>query len=103
MHIRDLPAELTEEAVHLWHRSGLTRPWNDPRADLERATRGATSTVVAACGDDGSLIGTSDGRSRRTPGLGNAAVLAFYESLGCEEGQVVVLGRSLEREVSPVP
>jgi len=59
MLIRELPADLAEEAVGLWHRSGLTRPWNDPHADLQRAVRGATSTVLAALDDRGSLIGTS--------------------------------------------
>jgi GNAT superfamily N-acetyltransferase len=59
MLIRELPAELAGEAVDLWHRSGLTRPWNDPLADLQRAAHEPTSTVLAACGEDGSLIGTS--------------------------------------------
>ena len=136
MLIRELPAELAEDAVGLWHRSGLTRPWNDPLADLQRAARGATSTVLAACDDQGSLIGTSmvghDGHrgwvyylavateqqrhgvgralmraseqwlaERGVPKLnlmvrrGNEDVLAFYESLGYKDGEVVVLGRFL--------
>ncbi len=137
MLIRELPADLDEEAVRLWRRSGLTRPWNDPHADLRRAARGAASTVLAACDDRGSLIGTSmvghDGHrgwvyylavapeqqrrgvgralvaaseqwlaERGVPKLnlmvrrGNEDVLAFYESLGYEEGEVVVLGRFLD-------
>ena len=137
MLIRELPADLDEQAVRLWHRSGLTRPWNDPSADLRRAARGAASTVLAACDDRGLLIGTSmvghDGHrgwvyylavapeqqrrgvgralvraseqwlaERGVPKLnlmvrkGNEDVLAFYESLGYEEGEVVVLGRFLD-------
>ena len=137
MQIRELPAGLAEEAVGLWHRSGLTRPWNDPHADLQRAARGATSTVLAACDEQGSLIGTSmvghDGHrgwvyylavvteqqrhgvgralmrasekwlaERGVPEVnlmvrrGNEDVLAFYESLGYKDGEVVVLGRVLD-------
>ena len=140
MLICDLPAELHEEAVDLWHRAGLTRPWNDPHADLQRAVRGATSTVLAACHDSGSLLGTSmvghDGHrgwvyylavaaAQQRSGVGrtlvrasetwlaergvpklnlmvrkaNAGVLAFYASLGYEDGEVVVLGRRLDHEV----
>lgn len=47
------------EAVSLWHDTGLTRPWNDPDADLRRAMAGSTSTVLAARDDAGSLIGTA--------------------------------------------
>ena len=137
MVIRELPAALAEDAVGLWHRSGLTRPWNDPRADLQRAVRGATSTVLAACDERGHLIGTSmvghDGhrgwvyylavaadQQRRGVGRalvraseqwlaergvpkvqlmvrqGNEDVIAFYASLGYEDGEVVVLGRRLD-------
>jgi ribosomal protein S18 acetylase RimI-like enzyme len=44
-------------AVALWHETGLTRPWNDPDADLRRAVEGPSSTVLAAL-DDGRLAGT---------------------------------------------
>jgi ribosomal protein S18 acetylase RimI-like enzyme len=37
-----------EAVVALWERCGLTRPWNDPRADIALALRGANSTVLAA-------------------------------------------------------
>jgi ribosomal protein S18 acetylase RimI-like enzyme len=53
----DLPERLVDEAVRLWHRTGLTRPWNDPLADLDRALTGASSTVLAAV-DGGTLAGT---------------------------------------------
>jgi hypothetical protein len=49
-----LPEGMAAEAVALWHACGLTRPWNDPEADLRRALRGSDSTVLA-CVDDGTL------------------------------------------------
>lgn len=59
MRLVDLPDSLTEEAVALWHASGLTRPWNDPHADLARALAEPTSTVLAAEDEDGRLLGTA--------------------------------------------
>jgi ribosomal protein S18 acetylase RimI-like enzyme len=37
----------------------LTRPWNDPEADLRRAVSGSASDVLAAIGDDGRLMATA--------------------------------------------
>lgn len=55
--IVELPGELREAAVALWHETGLTRPWNDPVTDLRAALEGATSTVLASV-DEGRLDGT---------------------------------------------
>ena len=41
-----------EPVIILWERCGLTRPWNDPHADIALARRGAHSTI---------LIGRRDG------------------------------------------
>ena len=136
MRIIDLRADHTDDAVALWHATGLTRPWNDPYADLLRAAAGPTSTVLGAVGADGRPLGTAmvghDGHRGwvyylavhpdvQRSGLGrqlmqtserwlqergvpkvnlmvrttNAAVAAFYESLGYEHGGVVVLGKFL--------
>jgi ribosomal protein S18 acetylase RimI-like enzyme len=136
MRISDLPAAHRDDAVALWHATGLTRPWNDPYADLTRALAGPTSTVLGAQDADGCLLGTAmvghDGHrgwvyylavqpELQRSGLGrrlmhaserwlwersvpkinlmvrttNAAVLAFYESLGYADGEVVVLGKFL--------
>ncbi len=46
--IRRLPEHLYSDAVALWQQTGLTRPWNDPTADLRRAMTGSASTVLAA-------------------------------------------------------
>ena len=58
MQISDLPADHTDDAVALWRETGLTRPWNDPYADLARALAGPTSTVLGAQDADGCLVGT---------------------------------------------
>jgi ribosomal protein S18 acetylase RimI-like enzyme len=136
--ITDLPAELSAQAVELWQEAGLTRPWNDPDADLRRAMAGSTSTILAARNDAGSLLGTAmvghDGHrgwvyylavqpSHRRQGVArrlmsacedwvrergvlkiqlmvrhaNQDVIAFYSALGYVDGEVVVLGRFLDR------
>src|SRR5215831_9497534 len=58
MLITDLDEEQYTAAVALWHATGLTRPWNDPDADLRRALDGPTSTVLAAT-EGGDLVGTA--------------------------------------------
>ncbi len=136
MRITDLPVELVTDAVTLWHQSGLTRPWNDPHADLRRALDGPSSTVLAAVDDAGVLAGTAmvghDGHrgwvyyvavrlDRRRTGVGrrlvrecekwlierdvpkvqlmvrttNSGVVTFYEALGYEMSDVLVLSRPL--------
>jgi ribosomal protein S18 acetylase RimI-like enzyme len=57
--IVELPAQLHADAVSLWHEVGLTRPWNDPVADLALALSGLGSTVLAACEGDARLLGTA--------------------------------------------
>lgn len=44
-------------AVALWQACGLTRPWNDPAADFDRALAGEGSAVLGLC-DGGALVGT---------------------------------------------
>lgn len=58
MTISDLPDELRDAAVALWHDCGLTRPWNDPHADLNRALTADNATVLAALNASGGLLGT---------------------------------------------
>lgn len=142
MEVVELPARLAGEAVVLWHECGLTRPWNDPVADLDRALAGPSSTVLACLADSDAAVGgrllatvmvghdghrawlyylavREDSRgqglgrllvraceqwahSRGVPKLqlmvrtGNEPVLAFYERLGYELNEVVVLGRRLD-------
>lgn len=58
MPVVPLPDSLHREAVELWHEAGLTRPWNDPEADLARALAGPASDVLAAVDGD-RLLGTA--------------------------------------------
>jgi ribosomal protein S18 acetylase RimI-like enzyme len=44
-------------AAELWATVALTRPWNDPLVDFDRAIEGPTSTVLGLR-DDGDLVGT---------------------------------------------
>jgi len=57
--IEPLPEALYGAAIKLWHDCGLTRPWNDPKADLRKAMAGSSSTVLAAVEDGGSLVATA--------------------------------------------
>lgn len=36
LQIRSFTIADTEFVIALWHRAGLTRPWNDPKRDIER-------------------------------------------------------------------
>lgn len=57
MEIAALTAEHRSRAVELWDLSGLTRPWNPPGDDFDRAVKGQTSCVLG--GFVGSfLVGT---------------------------------------------
>lgn len=90
MQITDLPDSLHAEAIDLWRECGLTRPWNDPAADLDRALAAPNATVLAAI-EAGALIGTAmvghDGHrgwvyylatrpDRQGEGVGRALMLA---------------------------
>ncbi|KAE8763206.1 GNAT family acetyltransferase [Georgenia thermotolerans] len=89
----------------MWHACGLTRPWNDPRADLDQARAGATSTVLVArragvvvgtvmAGVDGHrgwvyYLGVQPGEQGR--GLGSALLRAAEAWLGAHGARKVQL------------
>ncbi|GAA4417609.1 GNAT family acetyltransferase [Georgenia halophila] len=53
-----------DAVVALWQECGLTRPWNDPHADIAQARRVPTSTVLVARRNDrvvGSVVAGLDG------------------------------------------
>ena len=58
MTTQPLPEHLYADAVALWRQTGLTRPWNDPVADLHRAVQGSASTVLAVV-EQGELRATA--------------------------------------------
>jgi len=106
MMIRQFTREDAEVVIALWRECGLTRPWNDPKTDVERklATQpelffvgtdadepGGGGTVVAAVmagydGHRGSINYLAVSPARQGQGLG-AALLAHAEAalraLGC--------------------
>lgn len=58
MIVGDLTLDEIEAAVALWETCGLTRPWNDPRADARLALAGPTSTILAGR-IEGRLVATA--------------------------------------------
>ncbi|WP_433801369.1 GNAT family acetyltransferase [Actinomycetospora sp. CA-084318] len=107
MRIRDLRPDEADAAIDLWHAAGLTRPWNDPRSDLDRALAGPSSTVLAAVDDEGGLLGTvmvgHDGHrgwmyylaaAVRGRGVGRALVAAAEERLAADVPKVQLMVRA---------
>lgn len=106
-----LPRERCAAAIALWHAAGLTRPWNDPDADLSRALDGPSSTVLAAVVDPGAgerLVGTvmvgHDGHrgwlyylavaeDHRRRGVGGALVAAAEQWLAAHVPKVQLMVR----------
>lgn len=136
MEVRQAEVTDREAVIRLWHAAGLTRPWNDPVRDFDRADGGATSTVLvgvengrilatAMVGWDGhrgwtyylavepDQAGTGRGRAMMEAaeawlaGAGaeecrlmvrrsNTEALGFYEAMGYETSDVIVMGRRLD-------
>jgi ribosomal protein S18 acetylase RimI-like enzyme len=46
------------EVVALWQRCGLTRPWNDPAADIALARKGTNAAVLVGR-DGGAIVATA--------------------------------------------
>lgn len=109
MQIVPLPEALRPRAVALWAAGGLTRPWNDPDADLARALAGPSSTVLAALADEvllGTVMVGHDGHrgwvyylavdpERRGAGTGRAlmaAAEAWLAERGIPKVQLMVRG-----------
>ena len=44
--IEELDESDEKSCVALWHEAGLTRPWNNPSADFQRALKGPSSTIL---------------------------------------------------------
>ncbi len=57
MKIRELERADASSAATLWTQAGLTRPWNDPEADFQRALSGMTSSVLGLKHDN-ELVGS---------------------------------------------
>lgn len=101
------PAD-TDAVIALWHEAGLTRPWNDPRKDIERKLRVQPELFRVAVDTAGSVVATAmsgyDGHrgwvyyvavaeSQRGTGLGArmmADAAELLEAMGCPKITVQV-------------
>ena len=111
--IRTFHPDDTDAVVALWEDAGLTRPWNDPRADIERklAVQPELFLVAEEPVDDvpgtqivGSVMGGYDGHrgwlyylasasDRRGAGIGRALVAEaerLLRAMGCPKVQLMV-------------
>jgi ribosomal protein S18 acetylase RimI-like enzyme len=46
MTVKELSKGDEQAVIALWNDAGLTRPWNDPASDYQRALSGATSSIL---------------------------------------------------------
>jgi len=56
--IGEAAASDAEAVIALWHECGLTRPWNDPQQDFDRALAWPASTILVAR-DGEALLGSA--------------------------------------------
>lgn len=107
IHIRVFVRPDTEAVVELWRAAGLTRPWNDPRRDIERKLTVQPELFLVAEADGeivGSVMAGYDGHRgwlyylaadprRRGEGIGRALVAeaeAKLFAMGCPKVQLMV-------------
>lgn len=98
-----------ESVVALWHAAGLTRPWNDPRADFALALASPSSTILLKRADSqvvGSVMVGFDGHrgwvyylatspDARGHGIGRALMTgaeAWLKARACPKVQLMVRG-----------
>lgn len=101
-----LPADATA-VIALWERCGLTRPWNDPQSDFDRALVQPSSTILLVRDEEtitGSVMVGDDGHrgwvyylavdpAQRRSGLGRtlmAAAETWLKARGCPKIQFMV-------------
>jgi ribosomal protein S18 acetylase RimI-like enzyme len=59
MDIRIATSADRDGVTALWEQARLTRPWNDPIEDFDRALDGSSSTILVGLDDAGELIATA--------------------------------------------
>lgn len=96
-----------DAVVALWERAGLTRPWNDPRADIHRKLTVQPELFLVAVDEDilvGTVMAGYDGHrgwlyylaaapTHRGRGMGRALVVEaerLLEAMGCPKVQLMV-------------
>ncbi|MCY1716825.1 GNAT family acetyltransferase [Microbacterium sp. SL62] len=105
--IRAFALDDEDAVVALWEESGLTRPWNDPRADIRRkltvqpelflvaveADRVVGSVMAGYDGHRGWLYYLATAASHRGQGIGRRLVAEaerLLEAMGCPKVQLMV-------------
>ncbi|MBM3716776.1 MAG: GNAT family acetyltransferase [Actinobacteria bacterium] len=105
--IRAFAAADEDAVVALWEEAGLTRPWNDPRADIRRKLSVQPELFLVAVDGDavvGSVMAGYDGHrgwlyylaaaeSHRGQGIGRRLVAEaerLLEAMGCPKVQLMV-------------
>ncbi|WP_295854915.1 GNAT family acetyltransferase [uncultured Microbacterium sp.] len=105
--IRPFTLDDEDAVVALWEAAGLTRPWNDPRADIRRkltvqpelflvafdADRVVGSVMAGYDGHRGWLYYLATAASHRGQGIGRALVAEaerLLEAMGCPKVQLMV-------------
>ncbi|MBO3663360.1 GNAT family acetyltransferase [Microbacterium stercoris] len=105
--IRSFRPSDQDQVVSLWHAAGLTRPWNDPVKDIERARAVWPELLLVAAEGElivGSVMAGYDGHrgwlyylasapDRRGAGIGRRLVAeaeARLEALGCPKVMLMV-------------
>jgi hypothetical protein len=97
-----------DAVVKLWADCDLTRPWNDPRADIAQAKKSGCAEILVAKTPGGSVIGSAmvgdDGHrgwfyyvavspEQRKTGLGRRLIAAGEEWMrarGIEKAQLII-------------
>lgn len=112
-HIRAFAASDTEAVVALWEACELTRPWNDPRADIARkaavqpelflvgvqhgSERVVGSVMAGYDGHRGWLYYLATDPAHRGRGIARALVAEAerrLEAMGCPKVQLMVRGEN---------
>jgi ribosomal protein S18 acetylase RimI-like enzyme len=105
--VREAATNDVKGVIALWEACGLTRPWNDPAADFERAVTGPASAVLVLREGDALLASVMVGHDghrgwvyylavapeRRRSGLGRAtmeAAEAWLRERGVPKIQLMV-------------
>ena len=113
LEIRPISDDEVAETVALWERCGLTRPWNDPLADIALARHGPGSDVLVGHEDGrivaSAMVGTDGHRAwvyylavdpdRRRQGLGRrmmSACEAWAQGRGVPKIMLLVRGSNTE-------
>jgi GNAT superfamily N-acetyltransferase len=58
MDVQELGTEYKESVIRLWLQAGLTRTWNNPEDDFDRAMASGSSTVLGVV-IDGDVVATA--------------------------------------------